>query len=124
MFLLFRRLCGMYLGGLVCSSCNFWAGLEAHLGAARKLLGAVDEVAVGGVHLVLECADVALHHAVHRGVEVANPRQLHTLIRVLCGADILFEHSLHYARLDTLALKLGRDAEDNAKDAVATLAHL
>ena len=75
------------------------------------------------MHLVARSADVGLDHAVHHGVEIADPRQLHRLVGILRPLEELPVLD-HDGRLDALAVELRRDAEDDAENAVARLAHL
>ena len=101
-----------------------FAAFDTQTRTAVELLRPVEQVAVGGVHLVARGADVAFDHAVHHRIEVAHPCELDGLVVVARRAHVFFEDEAHHARLDALAVEFGRDAEDDAENAVAGLADL
>ena len=90
--------------------------------AAMKLARAVEQVAIGGVHLMARGAHIALDHSHHHGVEIAYPRQLQRAIIAQATSVNLLLHTADKSTLDTLALILGQHSEDESDDSVGLAA--
>ena len=68
-------------------------------------------------------ADVTLYHSIHYRVEISDPRKFETLVAVALRANVRFENVGHNGRLDSLAVVVGCDAEDDAEYSLARTAN-
>ena len=79
---------------LWCVGLRSW--LETYARTTCELLAAIEEIAIGGVHLMLTSTYIMFNHTIHHGIEVANPRKLNSTIDILLGAYIVIKHRLHH----------------------------
>ena len=107
---------------LWCVGLRSW--LKTYARTTRELLATIEEIAIGGVHLMLTSTYIMFNHTIHHGIEVANPSKLNSTIDILLGAYIVIKRRLHQTRLNALTLKLWGNAEDDGEDAVTLLPYL